>query len=336
MKKLLIFFLCTMISQLSFGQDFHFTQYFMSPQTLNPALVGQFNGCLRVNTSYRNQWASLMGANSFNTKAGSIDGKLLQNTLKGNFIGIGANFFNDVGGDAQFGTQAVGFSVAYCQILNKKNPMTLAAGLQFGSWQRKLTLSNLKLENQFEVLTLSNNSSFSDIGTGLLFYHQPFNWLSYQTGFSLTHLTRPNQTFAHYNDLLGTRFQYHATAFVQFADMFTVIPMVQYSTQKGARELNVSALGKVLIDDNLKYETAIYFGTGLRFTRPGADALAFYFRYDIFNFAIGVSYDVNVSPMHVLTKYQGGPELSLQYMIRCPKTKQTVYSRGKKMFCPKF
>lgn len=335
MKKIIVI-LCCMISLNAFAQDYHFTQYYMSPLTLNPALVGQFNGCMRVNAGYRNQWASIMGSNGFNTMSGSMDAKLLQGQLKGNFVGLGVNFFNDIGGDAQYGTSAFGMSLGYCHILDKKHPMTIAAGLQFGSWQRKVNLSNLKLENPFEVVTLTNNVSFTDFGTGVLFYHQPTNWLSYQTGFSFTHLTRPNQSFARYTDILGTRFQYHGTAFIQFADMFTVIPMVQYSTQKGARELNVSALGKVLIDDNLKYETAVYFGAGMRFTRPGADALNFYFRYDIFNLAVGLSYDVNVSPLHVISNYKGGPELTLQYVIKCPKSKPTVYSRGKKMFCPKF
>src|SRR6195952_6065144 len=55
----------------SFAQDHMYSQFFNSPLYLNPALTGQFEGDLRMNLIYRNQFTSVPG--SFNYITGSID-----------------------------------------------------------------------------------------------------------------------------------------------------------------------------------------------------------------------------------------------------------------------
>src|SRR6185437_4386620 len=55
----------------SSGQDHMYSQFFNSPVYLNPALTGQFEGDLRMNLIYRNQFTSVPG--SFNYLSGSID-----------------------------------------------------------------------------------------------------------------------------------------------------------------------------------------------------------------------------------------------------------------------
>ncbi len=336
MKKIAILAFLIMGFTSVKAQDYHFAQYYLNPMSVNPALSGQFNGCVRMNALYRNQWATVLGKSAFSTYAASLDMQLLKDQLKGNFIGAGVNFFNDVGGDLKYGTTAMGFNIAYCQILAKKKPMTISGGLQLGNWQKKMDLSNIKLENQLGVGAVTNSVNFMDFGAGVVFYHQPISWLSYQSGMSLTHLNSANQSFAHFNDAIGKRFQFHTTVFIQAADAFTVIPMIHYSAQQKARELNVGSLVKVLIDDNGKWETAVFFGMSTRFTNPGADAATAYFRFNVANLSIGLAYDFNISQLHVISNHLGGPELGLQYMIRCPQSKATVYNKRKKLFCPKF
>jgi type IX secretion system PorP/SprF family membrane protein len=336
MKKIGFILCLVLLNGLTYAQDFHFAQYYINPLSVNPALVGQFNGCVRMNALYRNQWGSLGGNNAFSTTAASFDMQLLKDKLKGNFIGAGVNFFNDKGGDLNYGTSAVGFNIGYCQILSKKQPMTISGGLQIGNWQKKLDVSNIRFENQLGVIAVTNNVSFMDFGVGVLYYHQPFSWLSYQSGMSLTHLNGSNQSMAHYTDNIGKRFQFHSTIFIQAADAFTVIPMITYSAQQKARELNLGSLVKVLIDDNGKWETALFFGMSARFTNPGVDATTAYFKFNVANLSIGLAYDVNISQLHVASQRLGGPELGLQYILGCPQSKATVYNKRKKLFCPKF
>ena len=138
-------------------------------------------------------------------------------------------------------------------------------------------------------------------------------------------------------DDLGKKKQFHGSAFMQLSDAFTLIPSFLYINQQGSKQTQASVLAKVLIDENGDRETSIYFGLGTRIAKPSIDAATFFFRLDFYHFALGLSYDFNVSQLHYQSKSLGGPELALQYIIRCPKSKSLMYrSKGKKMFCPRF
>ena len=61
MRKTVIIFYFLM-SFLAQGQDVHFSQFYNSPLTINPANVGAFNGDIRAHSNYRNQWSSIQSA----------------------------------------------------------------------------------------------------------------------------------------------------------------------------------------------------------------------------------------------------------------------------------
>ena len=86
------------------GQDIHFSQYFASPLTLNPATIGGFNGQFRFAANYRNQWYFLKsrydGSRAgYATYSGSYDIRLLRKKLKYDQFGVGVMVFNDKAGD---------------------------------------------------------------------------------------------------------------------------------------------------------------------------------------------------------------------------------------------
>src|SRR5436190_24180956 len=56
----LILMLCLLKD--SYAQDPNFSQFFVSPLTLNPALTGKFNGDVRVAGNYRDQWPEISKA----------------------------------------------------------------------------------------------------------------------------------------------------------------------------------------------------------------------------------------------------------------------------------
>src|SRR3954463_15702477 len=51
--------------------DPHFSQYYVYPSWLNPALTGAFDGDYRISGIYRNQWSSI--TNAFSTIGLSAD-----------------------------------------------------------------------------------------------------------------------------------------------------------------------------------------------------------------------------------------------------------------------
>ena len=74
-KPLLITLLALLVSLNINAQDIHFSQFYASPLNLNPAMTGVMNCTDRLTLSYRNQWASVLKSNAFNTFTASYDRK---------------------------------------------------------------------------------------------------------------------------------------------------------------------------------------------------------------------------------------------------------------------
>src|SRR6187549_4151832 len=87
-KYLTAVIVCVILSNTSFGQDPNFSQFFVSPLTLNPALTGKFNGDFRIAGNYRDQWPAISKA--FITSTVSFDMGILDGRLpQGDTWGIG-------------------------------------------------------------------------------------------------------------------------------------------------------------------------------------------------------------------------------------------------------
>ena len=318
------------------AQDLHLTQHFLSPLQVNPALTGQFNGCFRMNADYRTQWGSIMGASAFKTISASADMQLLKDKMDGNFFGAGISFFSDKAGDVSYGTTMIAFDGSYCRILNKKKPLTLSAGFHVANWSKTLDVSKITLQNMNGLPSVSNGVSFMDFGLGVAIFHQPIPRIGYNVGFGLYHINSPNQSFEKLSDPLSKKLNLHGSAYIQISDAHTLIPSVLLMSQNGDKQVQFSVLNKILLDDNGSRETAIYFGLGARVASPSVDAMMAYFRVDFYHLSLGLSYDFNVSSLHYSTKNMGGPELAMQYIINCPKSKETIYNKRKKIYCPRF
>src|SRR5271156_6168840 len=95
------------------AQDVHFTQYFTSPLTLNPALTGLVNEDLRFAANFRTQW-STVSANPYITGTISYDMAVLKGKLpEGDALGIGLLGLYDKSGTGGLTNTTVGLSLAY-------------------------------------------------------------------------------------------------------------------------------------------------------------------------------------------------------------------------------
>ncbi len=75
---ILIFLSLTALQQVK-AQDPHYTQYYVYPSWLNPALTGVFDGSTRVSAIYRNQWGNI--STPYNTPGVSADFKPIKMLL---------------------------------------------------------------------------------------------------------------------------------------------------------------------------------------------------------------------------------------------------------------
>src|SRR4026207_2151504 len=80
------------ISMLPFGamaQDLHFSQWFNSPLTTNPANTGFIpDADYRLGANYRNQWSTIMAV-PYKTMSIFGDAQLFRDKLENGWLGIG-------------------------------------------------------------------------------------------------------------------------------------------------------------------------------------------------------------------------------------------------------
>ena len=89
----LLILLCINTSETK-AQDPHFSQFYASPLTLNPALTGMVPGDFRVAANFRTQWAAV--ANPFITSSAAFDIKILPSLIgTEDILGLGIMAMDD-------------------------------------------------------------------------------------------------------------------------------------------------------------------------------------------------------------------------------------------------
>jgi len=153
------------------AQDFHFSQFYASPLTLNPALTGNFNGFYRVTGIYRNQWPGLtQNKPAFSTPSISLDFSLLKEKLKHGSLGVGLVFVNDQQNGKTFNVNHILGSIAYNMGFGSRNQFQLGVGLQGGILTNKVDFAKLEFAEGYTfnggTYTYDQAQSGESLGTG--------------------------------------------------------------------------------------------------------------------------------------------------------------------------
>lgn len=192
------------------SQDAHFTQFYVAPLNLNPAMAGTYAGSFRVSMLYRDQWRSALES-PLSTFAASGDVKFDINNKKSNNpdrFALGITFGSDRVNLLDANTNQILLSGAFHKSLNKRTKQYLGLGVQSGIIQKSINYENLTFQDQFNAVdgyTLGsseflppNNIAFADLNIGLYYGATPSKKLNYHFGLSYYHMTKPNLSF--YND----------------------------------------------------------------------------------------------------------------------------------------
>ena len=173
MKNIYYILLCLL--PINFiAQDIHFTQTVFTPQIINPATVGLFDGWERITLSHRQQWIGIN--NPYITSQFSLDMNLLKKDdgTKKSYLGLGLAFYNDIAGDSKFGINQINLSVASIIPIAEKH--TISSAIQIGGVQRSGNLDGLTWANQFEQSSNSFNTEIDpNESNGMSsFFHEDF------------------------------------------------------------------------------------------------------------------------------------------------------------------
>ena len=344
MKNRVTFLLVFVILSTAQAQDKHFTQFYASPLTLNPALTGAYNGKFRAMMIYRDQWRGALDS-PYKTFAAAVDVRFdveMDSRYKDAFA-IGLLFFNDKVGGIDFSTNQIALSGAFHKGLDFDKKQFLSLGFQAGVLQRNINYEDLFFDDQFNDLdqfdrpTLEelpeNNFSFSDLSVGLNYTFSPKKNTSFFVGGAFHHIFSPQVSFYPEeiggNSKLYSKYSGQISAQLPLTDLISLSPRFLFAKQGPHLEMNTGANLRIKLNDFSG--NALHLGSWVRpvsneSSEIALDALIFLVGFELNNVLFGLSYDLNLDDLQTFKQGQNAIEFSATYMgdfedesILCPK-----------------
>jgi type IX secretion system PorP/SprF family membrane protein len=315
LKRFLLLFL-VFISGNLFSQDIHFSQFYNTFLTVNPALTGVGATPLRIGLIYRNQWSSI--STPYKTYTGFADGRFTVKGLYRTWFGIGVSAYNDRAGDGVLTNSVAALSFSVTQGFNRDNTFLVSMGFSTGFLNRSVQLSNLVFDEQWDGVkfnpALANNEMVNgqsvfapDFGFGVVVLYEFHGGLKLEAGGSLHHINKPKTSFYDADNRIDMKMIAHARMELELQRDLIFAPAAFYSVQANTQE--------IIFGGNLLYRFSNLQLIGGLWYRWGRDVIpAVGFNYHLYKFTI--TYDVNISGLHPASNYQGGVELSLVKVFR--------------------
>ncbi|MEO5647196.1 MAG: PorP/SprF family type IX secretion system membrane protein [Chitinophagaceae bacterium] len=299
------------------AQDLHFSQFFNSPLTTNPANTGFIpDADYRIGVHYRNQYSSIMKV-PYKTMSIFGDAQLFRDRFENGWLGLGGVILHDVAGSGSLTSTKAYASVAYHQMLGFSSLLT--AGFNLGYANKRIDQSKLTFPDQFDgkffdnklptSVNLTNNSvGYFDMQVGMNYAYFPNENTYVNAGYSIHHVNRPKESF--FSDLndsnrIAMRHIGFLNAILKLNENVIISPNAYYTNQASASELVLGLNGAY----NLSGDGVKQFIGGLYY-RLG-DAVIPMAGFELNNLRFTFSYDVTTSGLKTYNKSQGALEFSL-------------------------
>ena len=301
--------------------DPHFSQYYMYPLWLNPALTGAVDGNYRVSVIQRQQWGSIV--TPFTTTAISADMTTNKN------INFGLNLLQQTSGDVGYKYSTGNLSVSYSGVhLGREGYKVISFGMQGGILGRSINLAEAQVNDQYQnsgsvdLSSIKPSASAFDMGAGVFYYDaDPNKKVNLFAGFSAGHLTQPSDPFLSSNigAKLPIRYTTHAGANIYINERTQLVPNALVMNQGNESEVMLGGYVQMALNPTAD----ISCGVNYRFK----DAVSPYIGLKLGDFTFGASYDVNSSQLGKLAGSTSSFDLSLMYTdskkqkgyFKCPR-----------------
>lgn len=341
-KTILFLLPCALcLTHSAFPQDLHFSQFFNSPLTTNPANTGFIpEGDYRLGINYRNQWSAIMTV-PYQTMSAFGDVQVMQNKDNTGWLGLGGVILHDVAGSGNLTSTKIYGSIAYHQMIGLGSLVSL--GFNVGWSNKQINVTNLKFPDQFDgkffdshiptaAVLSSNNISYLDMQTGMNYAYFPTTRTYINAGFSAQHINRPRESFFTPQPGIDNRIPIRYIAFLNGSfmvnDQWILNPNAYFTTQAKAYEFvigmnahyNLSGNGENVLIGGLyyRYNDAVFPLVGL-----GYKDLTFTFTYDAtistlknYNNTRG-AFEFSLIKQGLFDRYQGS-----KHSFICPSFRQ--------------
>lgn len=315
------------------SQDIHFSQFYMAPLLLNPAQTGAQNN-IRAILNYKSQWNSV--ADPFTTYNFSFDMSLNKKKHVSGYSAVGMNVFQDKAGSAGMGTfQGTLF---YAYHVNLSDRSTLGGGLCAAYGKRSVSFDNLQWGSQYDGMAYnatlpsgelagSNSFSFFDLSGGVHWkfsknerYMTGNDQRTFNAGIGIWHVNSPKYSFYDLGEKLHMKEVIYGNALIGISNTnLSIVPGFFFAKQGRANELYLGSLFRFQFKENSKI-TGFVKGSSMSagiFYR-NSDAVVATVLYEIAQYSVGVSYDVNMSGLKTASRGKGGIEIALRFVSPNP------------------
>lgn len=340
MRKLSLLILASLMLINAKAQDPNFSQFFVSPLTLNPALTGKFNGDFRIAGNYRDQWPSISKA--FITSTASLDMPILRGRISElDTWGVGILAMTDKTANGILSTNLLSITTAYHKGLDEDGLHQVGIGFQATYNTKRLDGTKLNFEDELDQFggwsipsgeVINNqmlNLSYFDVSAGFLYNGSTDGFNNFYLGASAYHLNKPRESFT--GDVfytLNQRYTVHAGGAIPLGDATrTIFLSSLFSHQAGANNIVIGGAVGFALNDEPDNPSNFYAGMWTRFNNVN-DAIIPYVGLEFNGFRLGASYDVNISSLKTASQSRGGLEVSLIFIKRPPGYKGIA--------CPRF
>lgn len=317
--KLFCFCLVISLATATPAQSVHFSQWFNSPLTTNPANTGFIpDADYRIGANFRSQWSTIMSV-PYKTVSIFGDAKVLRNKIENGWLGLGGVILNDVAGAGKLTTTKVYGSVAYHQMLG--NSSLLTAGFNAGWNSKRINTADLIFPDQFDgkffntqlptsVFLDVRSVNYLDVQTGMNYAYFPNDKVYLNGGIAVWHINRPRESFfatgqPGYDSRLSRRYNLFFNGSLKVSDNVILNPGLYYTTQAKASELNAG----VNVQYNLGNAGEMQLLAGLYYRK--GDAVIPMIGLTWNSVRVLFSFDVTTSSLSKFNQSRGAWEFSL-------------------------
>jgi type IX secretion system PorP/SprF family membrane protein len=334
MKLRLYALLAVVLSTFTINaQDIHFSQFYSSPLTLNPALTGNFNGFYRITGIYRNQFPGLtQNRPAFSTPSVGVDFSLLREKLKTGALGVGLVFFNDQQNGKTFNQNQILGSVAFNKSFGSKSQFQLGLGFQGGIALTTMDFSKFQFndgfnadgsyDNTYNAETYNEGSRLKGVFNAGIFTKLEFiQGMRFYTGFGFNNATRYKQNFLANSTAefrLPFRYTLHGGFEFDIKDKLVLIPGFLFQSQAKAHESNFGLTAGIHVVKDPAKRATLFLGLWNRVNTKNYTIIP-KVGFEYKGFRAGFAYDAHLLQQSADRKNIGGAypqgfEVTLSYI----------------------
>ncbi len=319
-KVLMVLVLSIFYTGISNAQDLHFSQWFNSPLTTNPANTGFIpDADYRIGANYRNQYVNILSV-PYKTISIFGDAQVMRDKFENGWLGVGGVILRDAAGSGNLTSTKVYGSLAYHQELGQAS--LLSAGFNLGWANKSINPNQLKFPDQFNkatgffdagipssVIFNNTNVNYLDVQIGMNYAYFPSDQIYVNGGFSIHHINRPKESFfdntTGFDNRLAPRYIGFINSSIKVSDMVILNPMGYYSNQARASEWVVGGNVNYNVSGDGNYQ--LLGGAYYRSSDAVIPMLGFQFS----NLRMTFTYDVTTSSLSNYNNGRGAVEFSL-------------------------